>query len=302
MKILLLGWNRDWPKRKGNWNHELFRRELARQHEVIFWGAGYDNYDKRLSMDDVLSQFPNTDIILTHYEHRNRYFPTGLKNIKHIPKIHLCGGDYDEITAPGWNAHFNSTKYDIIFGRYLQMVQDLKKYKVPGAIKFLPWSVDINVYKKLDIKKSVDVSAIFQAHARIHPDRHLLRNRLSKMKLNSFIGTAWFGDYIKKINESKICVSSNVRFPRLSGKYYEILACGTFFLTTRPEDFAMLGFEDNKHLILYKDNFVNFEEKINYYLEHEKEREKIALEGMNFVRKYHNTVLRVKQFIDLIEE
>ena len=302
MKILLLAWNRDWPKRKGNWNHELFRRELARQHEVIFWGAGYDNYNKRLSMDDVLSQHSNIDIILTHYEHRDKYFPVGFKNIKHIPKIHLCGGDYDEITAPGWNAHFNSTKYDIIFGRYLSMVEDLKRYKVPGIIKFLPWSVDTNKYKKLNIKKSVDVAAIFQAHARIHSDRRLLKNRLSKMILNSFIGTAWFEEYIQKINESKICISSNVKSPRLSGKYYEILACGTFFLTTRPEDFGTLGFKNGKHLILYENDFNDLESQIKYFLEHEEEREKIALEGMKFVRKYHNTELRVKEFIELIED
>jgi spore maturation protein CgeB len=299
MKILLLAWNRLRPKKKGNWNHELFRRELARQHDVIFWGIGYKNYDLRLSISDVIEKNPGIDFILTHFEHRTKFF-WGLENIQNIPKVHICGGDYDEKTYEGWNSHFERIKYDMVFGRYTRMIKDLRKNGVKGKIYYLPWSVDTNKHYKQNIKKNIDVAAIFQAHRRIHPERLKLKKLIKKMGMNSFVGTAWFEDYVQKINESKIFVSANVKFPRLSGKYYEVLACGTFFLTTRPEDLERLGFKNGEHLVLYKDDFSDLKDKIDYFLEHEDEREEIAKNGMDFVRKNHSSEVRVRELMEMV--
>jgi len=56
------------------------------------------------------------------------------------------------------------------------------------------------------------------------------------------------------------------------------------------------------HLVFFKDDFSDLEDKINYFLKHEKEREGIALNGMNFTREKHSTKTRVQEFIQTIKE
>ena len=42
-------------------------------------------------------------------------------------------------------------------------------------------------------------------------------------------------------------------------------------------------------------------EKIKYYLKHDKEREEISRNGMNFVREHHSNEVRIKEMTEIIE-
>ena len=61
-----------------------------------------------------------------------------------------------------------------------------------------------------------------------------------------------------------------------------------------------LGFKDGKHLVIYRD-MNDLRNKIKYYLKHEKEREAIAKNGMEFTRENHNNNIRVKEMLGFIE-
>ena len=303
MNILLIGWNRLGRKKKGNWQHELFRRELARQHNVIFFGVGYDEHDPKLTVQDVLNNYPATEMVLTHYEYRDKALAPGLEDVKNVLKVHICGGDYDEHSFRSYDAHFKKVNYDVIFPRYGLQARRLKKRNIGGNHFLLPWSVDINKCYKQKVEKTIDVIAAFQINHRVHPNRYNIQRIVSKMKnIESFIKTVWFEEYVKKINESKIFVTSNIEEGELSGKYSEVMACGTFLLTTRPDDLRKLGYENKQHLVLYKNDFSDLEAKIKYFLKHEDVREYIAKRGMEFVRKNHNHEIRVKEFTEIVEK
>lgn len=303
MKILLVGWNRLGRKKKGNWNHELFRREMARQHEVVFWGIDYDGYDKKLTVSDVLKRNSDIDIVLTHYEHRKHALARGLEDVKNVLKAHIMGGDYYEGTFKSYNEHLREVDYDIIFGRYSLQIRRLKEQGIGGKHCLLPFSVDINKYYKYNINRTIDVLASFQRHPRIHPNRHKIWGILAAMPdVISHVKKVWFEEYIKKINESKIFVTSNITDGELSGKYTEVLACGTLLLTTIPGDLDKLGYVDGKHLVIYKNDFSDLKDKIRYYLKHDEEREQIAKTGMELVRKNHSSEIRVREFIDIVKE
>ncbi len=300
MKILLVAWNRLGRKKKGNWNHELFRRELARQHDVVFFGVGYKGYNNKLTIPDVLEKHPDINVVLTHYEYRDKALAPGLEDVKNILKVHIMGGDYDKSSFKGYDAHFHKVNYDIIFPRYSLQTRTLKEHNIGGKHYLLPFSVDINKHYKQKIEKTIDVLAAFQVNQRVHPNRRKIRGIVSKMDVNSFLQQAWFEEYVKKINESKIFVTSNVKEGELSGKYTEVMACGTFLLTTRPEDLHRLGYKNEEHLVLYKNDFSDLEDKIEYFLKHENEREEIAKNGMEFVRRNHSSEVRVKEFTGII--
>jgi len=300
MKILLVAWNRLGRKKKGNWNHELFRRELARQHDVIFFGVGYKGYDNKLTIPDILEMHPDIDVLLTHYEFRKKALAPGLEDVKNILKVHIMGGDYDKFTFERYDDHFHKVNYDIIFPHYSLQTRTLKEHNIGGRHFLLPWSVDINRYFKCGIEKTIDVMASFQLSRGAGKSRRKLRKIIYEMDVNSFLKKIWFEEYVRKINESKMFVTCNTKEAELSGKYTEVMACGTFLLTDKPEDLERCGYRDGEHLVLYKNDFSDLEDKIKYFLKNEKEREEIAKNGMEFVRKNHSSEVRVKEFAEII--
>jgi spore maturation protein CgeB len=84
-------------------------------------------------------------------------------------------------------------------------------------------------------------------------------------------------------------------------KYTEYLACGGFLLADKPDEMKHLGYVNNKHFVIY-DNMKDLRKKIIYYMSHDAERNKIAKQGMNFVRKNHSCEVRVKEMTKIIKE
>lgn len=298
MNILLVGWNRLGKVMKKNVNHELFRRELARQHNVEFFGEGYKGYD---SNSNIFDSAKGKDILLTHYEHREKKLPRGLHKVKDVLKAHICGGDYDITSFRQYHNHLYKMSYDIIFARYSLQLERFGKNGISGNHYLFPWSVDTTIFHKQDRMKIIDVMCSSHTNS-THPNRHRMRAIIYNMKnIKIYMPPIYFGGYIRTCNESKIFVTSNVYEGELTGKYTEVLSCGTFLLTTRPTDLEILGYRDGEHLVLYKDDFSDLKDKINYFLTHEKEREEIALNGMQLVRKNHSHKKRAEEFTRVLE-
>lgn len=299
LKILLLGFKR---RHRYNWGHELFREEIARQHKVIFYGEGYDcDYDPKLNIFDILSIYGEPDFILVHYEHRNRKGPyERLGEVTNIPKVHIAG-DYLEKNQAGYNRAFKSQKYDLVFAFTRRWMNEMKKNKVADKIYTLPFCVDTNIYQKFGIPKIIDVMTSSSVREDKYPNRKIIAHLVEKMNIVSYTKRIYHEDYIKHINKSKIFVVGGDIDNCLCQKFTEVLACGTFLLTDKPEDFDFLGYQDKNHLIVYKD-FSDLKNKIYYFLKHEDYRESIAKTGMEFVRKNHSAEVRVKEFIQIVRE
>ena len=297
MKILFPVWKR---RHRYNWGHELFREEVARQHEVIFYGEGYDcDYDHKLDIFDILSIYGEPDIILVHYEHRNNRGPyEKLGAVTNIPKVHIAG-DYFEGNRPKYDKALKDQKYDLVFAFTRHWMNEMKKNKVANKVYTLPFCVDINIYQKLSIPKTIDVMTSCTVRGDKYPNREFIRPLVKKMNIPCCTRRVYHENYIEHINKSRIFVANMDIDGSLSQKFTETLSCGTFFLTDKPGDFDFLGYKNKKHLVLYKD-FTDLENKIYYYLKHEEEREIIAKAGMDFVRKYHSAEVRDKEFTKVV--
>ena len=304
MRILLL--NPNYISRP-NWGHQLFKNEFSKHHDVTYYGPGYPEYNKSLSVKQILKKLKKEfDIILLYESKYSRCFH-GLEEITDIPKI-LIQIDY-ALGLPDYkgfaktetiNKLIRGNKIDLIFATSTSNVSALRKNLNMDKVFFLPFSVDINLYKNMNLKRTIDVMAVFNVHKHAYPTRRIVQNKIRKMKINSFTTRIIHKSYIKKINESKIFVINNNINKRLSMKYTETMACGTFVLADKPEDFEIQGFIDGQNIVLY-DNVKDMEEKVNYYLTHTDERLRISKNGMNFVRKHHSCAIRVKQFTKIIK-
>lgn len=82
-----------------------------------------------------------------------------------------------------------------------------------------------------------------------------------------------------------------------SNRVYETLGRGGFLLHPRTEGLDQ-EFEDGKHLVLYdREDLADLHDKIDYYLTHDEEREKIRRAGFEFVKAHHTYKDRCRELM-----
>jgi len=298
MKILFLNPNQI---NKYNWGHQLFRNEIGRQHNVLYYGEGFPGFNKEWPVKRIIKKrYKNDkpDLIMTYGWRYSKNF-RGLGEID-IPKVHFVV-DYGRPGGiPKQNKFMRRNQYDLLFS-ITQNAHRLLNENIPEILNFiLPFSVDINVYKKINIKKEDIVLAAFNTRSDIYPNREKIQKALKQMGVRAITKKIVHQKLIHAINRCKITVTSNNIFRSLSMRYTETLACGGFLLANEPEDLKYLGFKDGKHLVIY--NGINdFKEKVKFYMKNDSSREAICKQGMKFVRKNHSCKVRVQQMTDIIK-
>lgn len=126
----------------------------------------------------------------------------------------------------------------------------------------------------------------------------------SKSGMDRLGDTSLYGGYFPNGELPNLCASSKIilgiqcddsSITQTSMRPYEVLGCCGFHLTqwTKATDSI---FKDGIHLVTAKTK-EDALDKINYYINHDKERLKIALAGQDFVYKYHTYEIRVKDNI-----
>jgi len=308
MKILMLNPNHI---RRFNWGHQLFKNTFGQQHEVTYYGEGFPGYNKNLSIPKYLAKIKKKrkkefDLIITYETKWVRAYKD-LENID-IPKAHIVidyvkprPGFKGFSVWPNVNKHLKHIKPDIIFARTIRDVEDLKKNLGFEKVFFLPFSVETDIYRNMNLTRSVDTMATFSSRKDVYPLRRRIQVMLHGMPVKSFTNRAVNHAYIRKLNESKMFINSGSIYKRLTMKFTEVLACGTFLITEEAEDMKAAGFEPGKHLVVFK-NMNDLKSKINYFLKHDKDREIIAKRGMEFVHANHSNKVRVQQFIDKVKK
>ena len=109
--------------------------------------------------------------------------------------------------------------------------------------------------------------------------------------------SAFGRDYVEEIKRSKICFNKSISHD-LNAKYFEILGAGSFMLTNENKSF--LEFVDNNEYIekmfYYSDD--DLQDKINYYLKNEDERDFIAKKANEFILENHTFESRIKIILE----
>jgi len=289
-----------------NWGHQLLRNEIGKHHDVLYYGSGYPNYNKDLTAPQIVEKYGPFDLLLTYGLRYSMSFDN-IGDVK-IKKAHIVidlfpshPGGYKGGMHTKYKPFLEKNKYDILFYRQRCQAGYLKEIDCYVPAYWFPFSVDINVYKKLNLPKEYDVLTSATTRSDVYPNRIKVNNLVKKMGLKAVMGRIVHQNYIKAINQSKICIISTNVFNSPNMKFTEFMSCGTFVLTDKPADMKELGFKDGEHFVIYKD-LKDLEKKVVYYLNHEKEREVIAKKGMKFTRKNHNNVVRLKTMFDQINK
>lgn len=260
---------------------------------------------------DLISR-KNLDLVIFFMEN-DEIFTETLEKIRKIsPKTKLL------LTISDDDARFDnwSIYYSQFFDQILTSQSYVLDYKKLG-IKNVEFHLDYNTYllEPLNLEKKYDVVFIGRPKA----DRNEILKYLLNNKVNvKIFGGGWedysefkevYGgiidaeNYPKIINEAKInLVFSKAGFSEeknhynIKGRFFETALCKSFQLTEFfPE---ILKFFRKDEIGLFKSN-EELLEKINYYLNNEKERNDIAEKSFKRVLKEHN---REKQLIAIFNK
>lgn len=192
-----------------------------------------------------------------------------------------------------------------------EFLQDYSKAGVNRCV-FMPNMSDPDVEYRYDVGPEWETDILWTGTAKHRAGsgqtlREELVNRLaqwSNCTLYGCFGRPQIGgiNYLYAISGARIGVSVNaVNSVRLyhSDRLTYYLSCGTFVLAKRVPDTELL-FKDGVHL-RYFDTTGEFFDLVDWYLNHEAERGKIADAGMHRVHKLFNCERIAKCILDLIE-
>lgn len=304
-KIILASWNvsnpafyqnRDWiPLLR-----ELFDQVIVFSPRDFFIKYGKEKLNREI-IDLVMREKPNYILFSISYD---EFFPKTLAKIKEIsPETKLINffGD-DNWRYDDWSRYFAP------FFDYIWISEgDKSIYSKDGISEkkvFFVHGVNTSVFYPRNMNKKYDVTFIgMPIRDRYDYIKFLMENRVN-LKLfgpgwenypdlkNIYGGFLSSEEYVNVINQSKINLNfsktrlqeKNNNDTHTKGRVLEINACKSFLLT---ENFSRLEkFFQNKHARtpVFK-NKKELLEKINYYLQNEIEREKIAEEFYNEVKK-----------------
>jgi spore maturation protein CgeB len=84
-----------------------------------------------------------------------------------------------------------------------------------------------------------------------------------------------------------------------SPRVFEALACGAFVLTDQQKDVLAL-FREGEHLVAFSDA-ADLDRKIEYYLAHPGERQRIAAAGRAEVLRRHTYTHRIARLLEIVD-
>ncbi len=207
-----------------------------------------------------------------------------------------------------------------------KLVTDMAKAAGLTNVHYMPYGFDIDEYYKINIKKKYNVSFVGSAQTNKSPEDDIraqiinalkgfgirvfgksLKGRIDKSIKVSSIST--HREMNKVYNQSKINLNIpliNSLLPEFINKYhpknrfYEIPGSGNFMISGYADEFNE-QFNNNIHCGYYN-NIDDLCSKVEYYLTHEKERRDMSLAGYNHALKYHQTIFRFRDMINIIKE
>lgn len=233
-----------------------------------------------------------------------RYNEIEIETIKKIKKISpntktiIEHGD-DDFRFDDWGRY-----YALFFDYVITAKKEIEIYKqdkIPN-VTFLH-GVNPGFFKPMNLEKKYDVTFIGTPVVDRYEYIKFLKEKEIDIKLfgvgwqkypnlkDIYFGELYGEDYPKIINQSKVNLNFSKTFYKkgnkgqLKARVFEVSSCGAFFLneyTTRN-----IKFINDKKEITFR-NKKELLKKINYYLKHEKEREKIAKEVHKYIVEHYS--------------
>lgn len=270
-----------------------------------------------MGLEEIIANIDDFDFVISS---PRTYAREALKVLRpHItqPLAILEGEDFDDLR---WDI-IRDFQPDIYFKR--EYVDNSNTYALAGIpIIPCPFSAVDNTAPKVDYAQK-EYSAFS-----VHGNTHTMREEVTKLLLDMDIPDSYvwinadfffskynpyneedrrkvsrldYWGYLEMIAKSKIGIS--VRgWGRDTLRRFEIPLYETLLFTHDIGIETPHPFEDGKTCVMFKNDLSDFKEKLEYYLQDENERIRIAREGHKHLLKYHTTEKRAAYMVECIKK
>ncbi|MBN1850757.1 MAG: glycosyltransferase [Deltaproteobacteria bacterium] len=268
-----------WTNHPWGYGNEAFRALIRMGFDVIDTDFRHD-FDQ---LSELLQQEAHLTLVL-----KGDRIPPDL--IRRIPGFSILWYPDDLLVTEHGprDIAYNGHAFDRVYGFAKYDLAEYEKYGVQD-IRWLPLSCDPYTHRKLNLPKSYDLSFV----GNIYPNRRAMLDRLKK-SFNIYITRAFGEKMVRIFNQSKIVLNLGIGSGGIQHRVFEALACGSMFLTNELPGEERI-FQDRVHLVYYNEE--NLETLIQYYLDHEDEREAIAKQGHDEVLEKHTFEHRMDRII-----
>ncbi len=203
---------------------------------------------------------------------------------------------------------------------YTKFDQDYYLNNLKISKQHFPWFTDSRIYRPNE-EKDLDVVFLGAYRRRIYPLRYRIYRELPRLserkgwrclvrgrppgrtalrdireleKQGYVVGPR----YAETVAKSKVFVFGTSIFRYPVSKFFEIMGSGTLVMADKPQSAEELHFEAGENYV--EINRENWKEKLEYYLEDDAERERIARNGYETVMKHHRSATRARQLVDFL--
>ena len=201
--------------------------------------------------------------------------------------------------------------WDIVFHRFKYPIMEwFPELTKTSKLVWLPHCVDVDMFKDRKLTKKYDVIIPGWHFDEYYPYRHKAHELLKDKHYYTEIerppetgykdNSRWpvADDFSKVLNKSKICITDGLKHNYVILKYFEMAASNTCIFSNWFDELADVGFKPNENMVVM--DFNNLDSQIRLWLDHDKEREKIAENAYNLVMSRHTADIRAKEIINEI--
>lgn len=240
------------------------------------------------------------------------------KTIEEIKKMGVITLNFYNDLMNQWNAIVKiAPVYDYFFNQCHVVLRRLWNELCLKNCFYLAHSSEPILEDKLIKNKKYNISFIGTYNPKIYPNREKYLTAIKDLGLyiwgsegwgsmplkDSFHGRSYGDQRLDIYANSKMVIDINWEdFPAegLSNRPFEVAGCGALFMTDETRADIRRAYAEGQEVILFK-NENDLREKVQYYLEHDEEREKIAIAGYRRTVKDHTYDKRIEQMMDTLK-
>ncbi len=262
-------------------NQIWFKDEWQKDGDVVFTVGTTSDFDYKMefcmNIKDIITKFPNNFIpdVIVVFDNSAPLYIIGLEDMD-VPVIFYSVDIHHHYELHSYLYH--------VFDKMFVAMRDYIPYLncfCGSDVEWLPlWASKI-----VDVSNEKKYGAVFVGtlNEKLNPDRvHFFNKLREKTDVLCMQGKWW-----EIFPYSEIVINQTVKGD-LNFRVFEAMGTGSLLLTENSSNGLLDIFEDKKHLVTYKKNDVeDARSLIDYFLNHKKEAQDIAMTGREEILKKH---------------
>lgn len=167
-----------------------------------------------------------------------------------------------------------------------------------GYVHWMPYACDLEYFHPVSIEKDLDLAFIGKLGISLER-QSLMAQLLKRYKVNP--QRFYYQKEIPEVYSRAKIVLNLPLGDDINYRTFEAMSCGSLLLTRRMDNGQDELFTEGVHFVAYS-NPEEMLAKIDYYLAHPEEREKIAQAGLEEIQRNHSLDDRLQKMLNWISE